>query len=82
VIIRDAIRDGSARYWATFAAESFARLSRWLKAERLNFPTREAIRRPFRERGFEEHVVPLWGRTPFNNYLFVFRRAGSGMTKR
>ena len=24
--------------------------------------------------GFEREVVPLWGRTPFNNYLFVFRK--------
>jgi len=82
VIIRDGIRDGSMRYRITLAAEIFARAVRWLKAERLNFPTREAIVDPFRERGFAEEVVPLWGRTPFNNYLFVFRREASGNTKR
>jgi len=82
VIIREGIRDGTLRYRITLAAEVFARVVRWLKAERLNFPTREAIVRPFRERGFTEEVVPLWGRTPFNNYLFVFRREASGSTKR
>ena len=60
------------------AQETFARGVRWLKAERLNFPRRETIVEAFR--GFESEIVPLWGRTPFNNYLFVFKRASSGMT--
>jgi trans-aconitate methyltransferase len=79
VIIRDAVRDGSWRYRATYAQEAFARAVRWLKAARLNFPRRETIMRHFA--GFDAEVMPLWGRTIFNNYLFVFRRASSGMTK-
>lgn len=80
VIIRDALRDGSWRYRATYAQEAFARAVRWLKAERLNFPRRETIVDAFE--GFDSEIVPLWGHMPFNNYLFVFRRASSGMTKR
>ena len=79
VIIRDAIRDGSWRYRFTYAQEMFSRMVRWLRAERLHFATRGDVLRPFA--GFDVEVVPLYGRTPFNNYLFVFRRAGSGMTK-
>lgn len=79
-IIRDAVRDGSLRYRMTAAQETFSRAVRWLKAERLNFPTSARIVTPFRELGCEEEVVPLWGKTPFNNYLFVFRRSGDGMT--
>ncbi|MEK6374178.1 MAG: class I SAM-dependent methyltransferase [Acidobacteriota bacterium] len=79
VIIRDAVRDGSWRYRATYAQEMFARAIRWLKAERLNFPKRETIVDAFA--GFDAEIVPLWGRTPFNNYLFVFRRSSAGMTK-
>ena len=78
VIIRDAVRDGSWRYRATYAQEAFARAIRWLKAERLNFPSRETIVDAFA--GFDAEIVPLWGRTPFNNYLFVFRRSSPGMT--
>src|SRR5262249_35925059 len=78
VIIRDCVRDGSWRYRATYAQEMFARAVRWLKAARLNFPRRAAIMEPFA--GFDAEVAPLWGRTVFNNYLFVFRRASSGMT--
>ena len=78
VIIRDAVRDGSWRYRMTYWQETFARLTRWLRADRLHFATREAILRPFA--GFDAEVVPLYGRTPFNNYLFVFRRSAAGTT--
>jgi len=78
VMIRDAIRDGSWRYRVTYAQEMFARAVRWLRAERLSFPSRDEITRPFA--GFVVEVVPLHGRTPFNNYLFVFRRPRAGTT--
>lgn len=72
VIIRDAIDDGSWRYRMTWAAEAFAKAIFWLKAERLNFPTRDLLLGAFA--GWEQELVPLWGRTPFNNYLLVVRR--------
>jgi SAM-dependent methyltransferase len=78
VIIRDAVRDGSWRYRLTYAQETFSRAVRWLRAERLHFLTRDEIMRPFA--AFEAEVVPLYGRTPFNNYLFVFRRSNAGIT--
>jgi SAM-dependent methyltransferase len=78
VIIRDAVRDGSWRYRLTYAQETFSRAVRWLRAERLHFQTREEIVRPFAK--FDAEVVPLYGRTPFNNYLFVFRRSNAGIT--
>jgi SAM-dependent methyltransferase len=73
-IIRDAVRDGSWRYRATYAAELFARGIRWIRADRLHFPTRERIVGAFE--GFDAEVTPLWGATPFNNYLFVFTKRG------
>jgi SAM-dependent methyltransferase len=79
VIIRDAIRDGSWRYRFTYLQEMFSRVIRWLRAERLHFPTRDDVMRPFE--GFDAEVAPLYGRTPFNNYLFVFRRSTAGITK-
>lgn len=78
VIIRDAIRDGSWRYRVTYLQEVFSRAVRWLRAERLRFPAREELMRPFAK--FDAEVVPLYGRTPFNNYLFVFKRSSVGMT--
>ncbi|HKB79323.1 MAG TPA: class I SAM-dependent methyltransferase [Thermoanaerobaculia bacterium] len=80
VIIRDGLRDGTWRYRATFAQESLARAAGWLRVERLNFPPRESIEAPFRGT-FDLDVRPMFGRMPFNNYLFVFRRSSSGTTK-
>ena len=72
VVIRDGLHDGSWRYRATKLGEMFARGIRWTKGERLNFPTRERIADAFA--GFASEVSPMWGATPFNNYLFVFRK--------
>jgi SAM-dependent methyltransferase len=80
VIVRDAVRDNSWRYRLTYLEEAFARAVRWLKAGRLDFPSREAVVEPFARRGFAVEVTPLWGHTPFNSYLFVFRRVGPGTT--
>jgi 2-polyprenyl-3-methyl-5-hydroxy-6-metoxy-1,4-benzoquinol methylase len=75
VIVRDAVRDRTMRYRLTVAEETFARAVGWLRVPRLNFPSVEQIVAPFHARGFEVSVAPMWGRTPLNNYLFVFRRA-------
>ena len=80
VIIRDAVRDRSMRYRLTVAEETFARAVGWLRVPRLNFPSVEQIVAPFHARGFEVSVAPMWGKTPLNNYLFVFSRPSSGIT--
>lgn len=77
ILIRDAIRDGSLRYRLTYAQEALARVGGWLKAERLNFPTREAIAEAL-DGEFTHQVQPMSGRSPFNNYLFAFKRSSAG----
>lgn len=79
ILIREGIRDGSMRYRITYAQETLARAGRWLKAERLNFPTRAAIEGAFNGE-FTRELQPMFGRSPFNNYLFVFKRSSAGMT--
>ena len=76
IIIREGIRDGSLRYRLTYVQETLARAGGWLKAECLNFPTRKSIESAL-DGEFREEVMPMFGRTPFNNYLFVFRRTPS-----
>lgn len=79
VIIRQGIRDRSWRYRLTSAVDALGRAMRWMKAEHLTYPAREDIVRAFD--GFTHEITPLRGRTPYNNYLFVFRKAASsGMT--
>lgn len=73
-IIRETPRDGSWRFKVTQLEEVFLHASRWMKGGSNYFPTKEEITEPFTQRGFASEVRPLWGRTPFNSYLFVFRR--------
>ncbi|MFL6244954.1 MAG: class I SAM-dependent methyltransferase, partial [Thermoanaerobaculia bacterium] len=72
IVIRQGIRDGSWRYRLTAIVDGLARVFRWMKAERLNFPTRAEIEAPFAD--FDAEVRPLWGKMPYNSYLFVLRR--------
>lgn len=70
VVIRTGIRDSSWSYRLTWLADLFGRAISWMRAESLTHPTREAVLAPFA--AFDQEVIPLRGRTPFNNYLFVF----------
>jgi ubiquinone/menaquinone biosynthesis C-methylase UbiE len=72
VIIRQALRDRSWRYRLTELVDGAARTMGWMKAENLEFPTREAVSAPFA--GFAADIRPLWGNMPYNNYLLVFTR--------
>lgn len=71
-IIRDCLRDSSWRFRATQMEETIARTIGWLKVPRLNFPVIDGIDAAFA--GFTRELTPMWGRTPFNNYLLVYRR--------
>jgi SAM-dependent methyltransferase len=75
VIVRQPLRDSSWRYRLTAIVDSLARTFRWMKAESLNYPTREELIEPFT--GFTIDVRPLWGRMPYNTYFAVFTRPRS-----
>lgn len=74
LVIRDCLRDNSPRFWMTWVAEKFAQRVSWNRNASLHFPSRESIAEAFGENEFERENRPLWGTSPFNNYLFVFRR--------
>lgn len=74
LVVRDCPRDQSARFWMTWMAENFAQLVSWNLSTPLHFPPRERIQAAFNDDEFERRGRPLWGKTPFNNQLFVFRR--------
>ncbi len=74
-LIRNAPKDASLRYRLTYLEELFVRGTGWIKGGGIiNFPTIDAVAAPFRKAGFVEEIHPLWGGTPFNSYLFLFRR--------
>jgi 2-polyprenyl-3-methyl-5-hydroxy-6-metoxy-1,4-benzoquinol methylase len=72
-VIRTTIGDGSWRFRITRVEDWLLRAIRWMNSDAVHYPAIEEICAPFRERGFECEVRPLWGGTPFNSYLFVFR---------
>lgn len=74
LLLRDAPREQTARFWATYVGEVFAQTISWNIGAPLHFPTRESIAVAFREQEFTREERPAWGGTPFNNRLFIFRR--------
>ncbi|MDP9292125.1 MAG: class I SAM-dependent methyltransferase [Verrucomicrobiota bacterium] len=74
LVIRDCPRDENLRFWLTHLAERFAQLITWNVRAPLHFPTREKISSAFPPNEWSRTIEPLWGRTPFNNHLFIFRR--------
>jgi hypothetical protein len=77
--VRDAPRDGTARFWATRAGEAFAQTISWNLGVPLHFPTRDSIQAAFPPAEFASAQQPCWGHTPFNNRLFTFRRRASAV---
>jgi 2-polyprenyl-3-methyl-5-hydroxy-6-metoxy-1,4-benzoquinol methylase len=74
LIIRDCPRDAGPRYWITWLAEKFAQTISWNLNSALHFPSRASIDDVFDAAQFERESRPLWGASPFNNHLFIFRR--------
>lgn len=74
LLLRDCPRDGSLRYWMTLGGEIFAQTISWNIAAPLHFPTRTSIAEAFDEAEFTRDEQPMFGRGPFNNRLFIFRR--------
>lgn len=79
LIIRDCPRDPGPRYWITVLAEKFAQAISWNLDSPLHFPSRASIDDVFGAAEFERETRPLWGASPFNNHIFIFRR-GKGVS--
>jgi 2-polyprenyl-3-methyl-5-hydroxy-6-metoxy-1,4-benzoquinol methylase len=77
LVIRDCPRDNTPRFWITCVAERFAQAVSWNWNSSIHFPSRESITEAFNENEFKRESRPLWGGSPFNNHLFVFRRIGA-----
>src|SRR5947207_1089204 len=79
LIIRDCPRDAGPRYWITWLAEKFAQAISWNLDSALHFPSRATIDDVFDPAEFKRETRPLWGASPFNNHIFIFRR-GTGVS--
>lgn len=78
MLLRDAPRDGSLRYWMTHAGERFAQTISWNVGVPLHFPTRAMIHAAFDPDEFTHEERPAFAGTPFNNHLFIFTSRAPG----
>lgn len=75
LMIRNCLRDHSWRYYATRFEEKILHWTGWMHAAGDQFPSREEIVEPLQRHGLDVEVSPLWGRTPYNSYMVLARRA-------
>jgi 2-polyprenyl-3-methyl-5-hydroxy-6-metoxy-1,4-benzoquinol methylase len=78
LLIRNVLRERSWRFRVTVVEEYLARAIGWIRSPTGHFPRREEIETPLQSMGFATRVLPLWGNTPFNSYLFIARRETTG----
>ncbi len=77
LVIRTGIRDASLRFRVTRRIDQLATWVKWMKAVPVQYPQRDELVQVLREAGLDGEFEPLWGRTPFNSWLGVFRRKGT-----
>jgi 2-polyprenyl-3-methyl-5-hydroxy-6-metoxy-1,4-benzoquinol methylase len=74
LVIRTGLDDGSARARTTRRIDVLSRALRWMNAGPQAYPNPDALRARFDAAGLASSFAPLYGRTPFNNWLVVASR--------
>lgn len=74
LVIRSALRQKDWRFRVTQWGDFLAKATFWMKAAPTHYPTEGSIRESLEKAGLEGTCRPLWGKTPFSNYLLVFER--------
>ncbi len=75
LLIRSVLRDASWRYRVTLAEERLLAFAGWMRTPARHVPTRAELENALKDTGLSAAARPLWGRTPFNSWLLVARRA-------
>lgn len=75
LIIRSGLAERSWRFGVTRLADLFAHRCFWMKGPPVSYPDKAMLEDLLHRAGLQGRFEPLWGRTPFNNYLGVFRRS-------
>ncbi|GEP40764.1 class I SAM-dependent methyltransferase [Brevifollis gellanilyticus] len=74
LIIRSGLRDESWRFRVTVLGDYLAKVTFWMKAAPTRYPEADQFRRVLNAAGLNVRLEPMWGGTPFNNYLIVGER--------
>ncbi len=71
LVIRTTVADRSARDRTTRFTDLLAHLVGWISERPQHYPRLDDIRAAMDAAGLESHFTPLYGDTPFNNWLIV-----------
>jgi SAM-dependent methyltransferase len=71
LVIRTGLTDATWRSKVTRAVDVFSRVIRWMNVGPQRYPDRDHMNQVFVSQGLTATYQPLWGRTPFNNWLIT-----------
>lgn len=71
LVIRTGLRDESGRSRTSRISDRFASLVGWMQERPRSYPTAAGLRRILEDAGLRVSLAPLYGSTPFNNWLLV-----------
>ena len=74
LIIRSGVLERNVRFGVTWLVDLFAKATFWMKAAPVHYPTREFFQEVLESEGFHVEIKPLWGITPFNNFMILGTR--------
>lgn len=75
LLIRSGLETPGWRFRFTRWGDRMANRLNWMQAPPVHYPTPESLTRTLKTAGLTGTLHPLYGRTPFNNWLAVYRRA-------
>jgi cyclopropane fatty-acyl-phospholipid synthase-like methyltransferase len=75
LVIRSAIDDASGRARTSRTTDRMAQWIGWMQFRPRSWPTLDGLRAPLEAAGLQVDCAPLYGNTPFNNWMIVARRA-------
>ncbi|HVJ36686.1 MAG TPA: methyltransferase domain-containing protein [Stenotrophomonas sp.] len=74
LVIRTPLAGDHARGWVTRLSDRLGHLSGWMRTAPRAYPTREGLLATLAGHGLQASCTPLYGNTPFNNWLVVASR--------
>src|SRR3546814_17143832 len=82
LVIRTGLVDGSRRSLVSRIGDRAANLVGWMQSSPRCYPDADGLRAILEGAGLQVTIEPLWGRTPFNNWLVVGQRAPPSLDTR
>ena len=71
LVIRTGLQDDSGRSRTSRLSDRFANVVGWMQERPRSYPTADGLRRSLEGAGLQVSLAPLYGSTPFNNWLLV-----------